>query len=83
MRAKLMNYDVDYTDDMMATVMDRINQKSTEVKQAMVSFKQEGSSPQDCVGRRQNSVTWGENNVRLVPSQMTDRCSTHPLHTYM
>ena len=82
MRAKLMNCAVDYTDDMMATVMDRVSKKSLEVIQAMVSFKQEGSSPQECVERRQNSVRWGENNVRLVPSQMTDRCSTCHLPTY-
>ena len=50
MRAKLMNCAVDYTDDMMARVMDRVNQKSTEVIQTTVSFKQEGSSPQECVG---------------------------------
>ena len=63
MQAKLMNCAVNYTYDMMATVMNRVNQKSTEVIQVMMSFKKEGSSLQKCVGRRQNSVRWGENNV--------------------
>ena len=51
-KAKLMKCAVNYTDDMMVTVTDSINQKPTENLQAMVSFKQEGSSPQECVERR-------------------------------
>ena len=43
MRAKLLNCAVGYTDDMMVTATDKINQKPTEDVQAMVSFKQEGS----------------------------------------
>ena len=82
MRAKLMNYAVDYTDDMMVTVMDMVSQKPTEVMQATVSFLQEGSSPQECVGRSRNSGRCGENKVRLEPSQTADRCSTHRLPTY-
>ena len=76
MRAKLINRAVDYTDDMMVTVTDNINQKPKEDIQETVSFKQGGSSPQECVGRSQKSVRWGENEVRLVPSQKTDRQGT-------
>ena len=73
MRAKLMNCAVDYTDDMMVTVTDKVNQKPTEDTQMMVRLKQEGSSPQECIGRSQKSIRWGGNKVRLVPSWKTDR----------
>ena len=49
---------VDYTDDMMVTFMNMVSQKPTEVMQATVGFKQEGSSPQECVGRGHNAGRW-------------------------
>ena len=51
MRAKWMNCAVNYTDDVMVTVTDKINQNPTEDIQAMMSFKQEGSSLQEFVGK--------------------------------
>ena len=51
MRAKLMDCAVDYTDDMMVKVTDSRYQKPTGYVQERVSFKQEGSSWKECVGR--------------------------------
>ena len=48
MRVKLMKCAVDYLDNMMVAMTDSINQKPTEDVPEMVSFKQNGSSPQEC-----------------------------------
>ena len=52
-RAHLMNCTVDYTVDMMGKVSDSRHQKPTGYIQETVSFKWEGSSLQECVGRSQ------------------------------
>ena len=56
MRAELMNCDFDYTDDMMDYVIDSGFQRLKGNVTETASFKQEGSSLQECVGRSQKSV---------------------------
>ena len=63
MRVELMNCAVDYTDNMMVTVTNSTHQKPREDAQEMVCFKQGRRSVQECVGRGQKSVRWGENEV--------------------
>ena len=60
-------------------VTDSSYQKPTGNVQEMMSFEQEGSSPLEWVGRSQKSVRWKENEIRLVPSPMTDKGGTHHL----
>ena len=74
-----MNCVVEYTDNIMVTVTESINQKPTEDVQEMASFKQEGSSQQECIGRSQKSVRLVENKVRLLLSQRSDRQGKYSL----